>query len=117
MSSDSLQKRASPFADDISQPSKRRRTTSSVTAEPVQFIEAFEDTITPDHPGKKDGAPNFNTQSRMGLRRGIMLALDHVGFDSASEEALESYTQMTEICQWLLVTGQTAWGFAVADLT
>lgn len=36
----------------------------------------------------------------MELRRAITMALGHVGFDSASEEALESFTQMTETCQF-----------------
>jgi hypothetical protein len=52
-----------------------------------------------------EGQPNFNEQHRMQLRRSITLALDHVGFDSASEEALESFTHMTETCQSIMLRG------------
>lgn len=37
--------------------------------------------------------------NRAALQRSIGLALQHVGFDSASEEAMESFTLMTETCQ------------------
>jgi hypothetical protein len=36
---------------------------------------------------------------RDGLRRSIVLALQHVGFDSASEEALDGFTSATETCR------------------
>lgn len=35
---------------------------------------------------------------RKSIQRSIGLALKHVGFDSASEEAMESFTQMVETC-------------------
>lgn len=35
---------------------------------------------------------------RDGLRRSIALALQHVGFEGASVEALESFTEATETC-------------------
>ncbi|KAH8646658.1 hypothetical protein BX600DRAFT_518701 [Xylariales sp. PMI_506] len=40
--------------------------------------------------------PSPETVARDGLRRSIILALQHVGFDSASQEALESLTATTE---------------------
>lgn len=35
-----------------------------------------------------------------GLRRGIALALDKVGFDGAAPEAMESFAAMAEACQY-----------------
>ncbi|KAI1126614.1 hypothetical protein F5Y10DRAFT_209405 [Nemania abortiva] len=40
--------------------------------------------------------PTAGTMARDGLRRSITLALNHVGFDSAREEALEGFTEMVE---------------------
>lgn len=42
--------------------------------------------------------PTVESMGRDGLRRSITLALKHVGFDSAKEEALESFTEMVETC-------------------
>ena len=36
--------------------------------------------------------------ARGGLRRALVLALDHVGFSSATDDALESFLLMTESC-------------------
>lgn len=44
-------------------------------------------------------APNEYNVHREGLQRSIALALNHVGFEAASEEAIESFTAMTETCQ------------------
>lgn len=38
-------------------------------------------------------------EARQGLRRALVLALDHVGFSSATNEALESFLLMTESCK------------------
>lgn len=94
MSSDSPKKRASPASDDTPGPAKRQRTQSSSTAN------SAESPVAAVLPTRIDGPPNFNEQHRMELRRAITLALGHVGFDSASEEALESFTHMTETCQF-----------------
>lgn len=94
MSSDSPAKRASPASDDNPGPAKRQRTQSSSTAH------SAESPVAAVLPTRIDGPPNFNEQHRMELRRAITLALGHVGFDSASEEALESFTHMTETCQF-----------------
>ena len=37
-------------------------------------------------------------EARLALQRSICLALDHVGFDTASAEALESFTAAVETC-------------------
>ncbi|KIH90455.1 hypothetical protein SPBR_01125 [Sporothrix brasiliensis 5110] len=43
--------------------------------------------------------PSANEEARQGLRRALVLALDHVGFSSASNEALESFLLITESCK------------------
>ncbi|CAK7233841.1 hypothetical protein SBRCBS47491_008748 [Sporothrix bragantina] len=40
--------------------------------------------------------PSEDDQARQGLRRALILALDHVGFSSATSNALESFLLMTE---------------------
>lgn len=44
--------------------------------------------------------PNPDTMGRDGLRRSIALALQQVGFDSATPEALESMTSTAETCMF-----------------
>lgn len=39
--------------------------------------------------------------ARAGIRRGIALALDQVGFEGATEEALESFTSIVDTCEAL----------------
>lgn len=95
MSSDSPKKRASSASDDTPGPAKRQRTLSSTST-----AHSAESPVAAILPTRIDGPPNFNEQHRMELRRAITLALGHVGFDSASEEALESFTHMTETCQF-----------------
>ncbi len=45
--------------------------------------------------------PSEEEQARLGLRRALVLALDHVGFSGATNEALESFLLMTESCMLL----------------
>lgn len=94
MSSDSPEKRVSPGSDDTQGPAKRQRTQSSST------VQSSESPIAAVSATRIDGPPSFNEQHRTELRRAITLALGHVGFDSASPEALESFTHMTETCQF-----------------
>lgn len=82
-------KRPSPDSEDLPIASKRQRTNSTHTVSPIPDVERI---------ARKSTLPNFNEQNRMGIRRGIVLALNHVGFDTATDEALESFTQMTETC-------------------
>ena len=42
--------------------------------------------------------PQVQPPARTGLQQCIALVLQHVGFDSASPEALEEFTTMTETC-------------------
>ncbi|ROV99594.1 hypothetical protein VPNG_07746 [Cytospora leucostoma] len=93
MGPESPRKRASssaPTDDNSSLPSKRQRTASS------SGTQATEISVASDLAKRVEGQPSFNEQHRMELRRAITLALGHVGFDSATEEALESLTHMTE---------------------
>lgn len=42
--------------------------------------------------------PTVTALARTGLHRSIALTLEKVGFDSASEEAMESFTNIIETC-------------------
>ncbi|KAI8952603.1 hypothetical protein F4801DRAFT_577365 [Xylaria longipes] len=74
-------------------PSKRQRTT---TLEP----DATSTTPTSGHTTQAAyeavRRPTAENMGRDGLRRSITLALSHVGFDSATEEALEGFTETVE---------------------
>ncbi|KAJ4401102.1 hypothetical protein N0V82_010885 [Gnomoniopsis sp. IMI 355080] len=87
MSADSPsgQKRSCSVPED-SPPTKRQRT------------ESLSNAITLETPGTfpVDEPANEYHVNRKTLQRSIALALEHVGFDSASEEAMESFTLMTE---------------------
>lgn len=99
MASESPRKRAlsSTPTDDNAQPAKRQRTASASTARSTEV------SVASDIATRVEGTPNLNELQRLQLRRAITLALDHVGFDSASEEALESFTHMTETCQSIML--------------
>lgn len=47
--------------------------------------------------------PTATELARTGLRRGIALTLEQVGFDSSSEEAMESFTNIVETCMAVLI--------------
>lgn len=44
-------------------------------------------------------APTHHSNARAGLRRSIALVLSHDGFDSATEQAMESFVGIVESCQ------------------
>jgi hypothetical protein len=46
--------------------------------------------------------PTTAELARAGLRRSITLALEQVGFQSASEEAMESFSSIVETCKMVL---------------
>lgn len=48
--------------------------------------------------------PNLHTQSRQALQRSIALVLHHDGFSATTPEALESFTQLVETCEWYIVS-------------
>ncbi|KAI5860824.1 hypothetical protein GGS23DRAFT_579081 [Durotheca rogersii] len=88
------QKRSSPEDgdDDRDAPSKRRRTLSpeSDSAAPTLAPQAEEpvyDVVT---------RPTAGDLGREGLRRSIGLVLKHVGFDSCTKDALESFTELVD---------------------
>lgn len=47
------------------------------------------------------GFPSMDFQARCGLQRSIAMVLQHVGFDSATPEAMESFTAVVETCEQL----------------
>ncbi|KAJ2986795.1 hypothetical protein NUW58_g4860 [Xylaria curta] len=79
-------------ADGQSRP-KRQRTT---TLEPDARSTTSTLARTPQTAYEVLRRPTEDSLGRDGLRRSIALALSHVGFDSATEEALESFTEMVE---------------------
>lgn len=42
--------------------------------------------------------PTHHYQARTGIQRSIAMVLKHDGFDTATPEALESFTEMVETC-------------------
>ena len=86
-------KRASPAPNELPA-SKRQRTLSlrsSHTAEADHVAES------------KAQTPTTAELARAGIRRGISLVLGHDGFESASEEAMESFTSVVETCKALFI--------------
>ncbi|KAI0120961.1 bromodomain associated domain protein [Xylariales sp. AK1849] len=76
-------------------PCKRQRRTSTLEPE----LETSFDTLNVvgmDAAMEEVERPTAESMARDGLRRSIVLALEHVGFESASREALESLTSTTE---------------------
>lgn len=91
-SAEQSQEGASPIEPN----SKRRRVdepvkprTPSPTPEPMVLAEAF---TTPLY----DDAPKYL------LQRTCALALNHVGFDSATKEAMESFSAQIDTCEYLM---------------
>jgi transcription initiation factor TFIID subunit 8 len=87
-------KRSLTLEDDQAR-KKQKRLSSSVEVpvkEPApKAAQHISPIITPDELAKK------------GLRRGIALALQQVGFEGAAPEAMESFVAMTETCKAALV--------------
>ncbi|KAJ3570416.1 hypothetical protein NPX13_g5739 [Xylaria arbuscula] len=89
----SSRKRASAELEDADRQSssKRQRTTTpKPDATPSAAVPAT------SKPYEVVRHPTVESMGRDGLRRSITLALKHVGFESAKEEALESFTEMVE---------------------
>ncbi len=49
--------------------------------------------------------PTADDVGRDGLRRSIVLALQHVGFDTATKEALEGFTEAVDTCTCAFLLG------------
>ncbi|KAI1866622.1 uncharacterized protein JN550_007475 [Neoarthrinium moseri] len=111
------EKRSSPAAAPGSrdgQPNKKQRTETlepelqpqaQPQTQPQTAMGLAGDEDMPDYPiglagtaaaGEHQGSLNEADFARDGLQRSIVLALQHVGFDSASREALESFTSHAE---------------------
>lgn len=84
----SARKRALSSQNDMPESKRRRRSSADLaqTSEISTRSHESSSTLTADEVAKK------------GLRRSIALVLDRVGFDSASEEAMESFATMVETC-------------------
>jgi hypothetical protein len=75
--------------------SKRQRTT---TLEPEPTSTDTTSVHTTEAAYEVVRRPTAENLGRDGLRRSITLALKHVGFDSAMEDALEGFTETVETC-------------------
>lgn len=109
VSSPKAEKRQSPDDDQTSDQNgrsiKRQRTstleperqrTSTLEPEPVTIpLDASERATAAGEVQK----PSAGDTARDGLRRSVVLALQQVGFDSASQDALESLTSTVETCE------------------
>jgi hypothetical protein len=51
-----------------------------------------------DSPSAFESRPIFNDEPTHLLERSIVLALEHIGFDGASKEALESFRGEVDSC-------------------
>ncbi|KAI1432692.1 hypothetical protein GGR50DRAFT_696811 [Xylaria sp. CBS 124048] len=89
------QKRSSVGLEDPEQQScPKRQRTATVERDFASVVSAL--TPTAQTPYEIARQPTAETMGRDGLRRSITLALKHVGFDSATEEALEAFTETVE---------------------
>ncbi|KAK6846204.1 hypothetical protein PG987_001392 [Apiospora arundinis] len=99
-SSTRLEKRRSSVDSDSSldEPlSKRQRTTAIVEPTPTPKPTAgYSDMTSFALQQELKERPNADSMGRDGIRRSIALALEHVGFDAATPEALESFANNVE---------------------
>jgi len=88
-----LPKRQSPSEDEALPARKRQRIAPLSSDAPATGL--YTSVYSAPH---DDRMPSVDEQARNELRRSIVLALELVGFHSASHEALESFTLVTETC-------------------
>lgn len=84
--------RKRPADAEGAQPSQSKRPKTNTSIRTILAVEAI---------GKSPNAstaPTPDGLAKNGLRRSIALALETVGFDGATPEAIESFTIMTETC-------------------
>jgi transcription initiation factor TFIID subunit 8 len=87
-------KRSSDDTDDQVDRVKRQRT-ETIEAETDRTLIATQKPVY-----DAVNRPTSEDLGRDGLRRSIALVLQHVGFDSATHEALESFTEAVDTCEW-----------------
>lgn len=68
------------------------------TIAPDGELEAREWDEDNETPAISSLAPTQHSSARCGIQRSIALVLKHDGFESATPEAMESFTQMVETC-------------------
>ena len=90
------QKRSLDVLDTPSQDDRAKRQRVS-SAESETTYECFVDS---DSESEAVNKPTSEDLGRDGLRRSIAMTLQHVGFDSASPEAMESFTAAAETCTY-----------------
>lgn len=93
-------KRSLSPAEDVQPNPKRSRMDFDVSE--------MEDLLDDDSRAIESLAPTQQFQARSGIQRSIAMVLKHDGFESASPEALESFTGMVETCELIsgiLLTG------------
>lgn len=75
--------------------------TADVKAADAKTAVVVEDEVpeSKDAPAIKSLLPTKHSNARTGLQRSIAMVLKHDGFDSASPEAMESFTEMVETCE------------------
>lgn len=85
-----VKKRPSDSALNEDHLSKRQRSTDpeQQSATPIEIIPSEKTSEVVRHPDL----------GRDGLQRSIALALNYIGFDAATNDALESFTELVETC-------------------
>lgn len=93
-------KRANPAngASHRDKPSKKPRLTSAVSSSAASTTNTASAATTEAPLYEVVNRPTAQDVGRDGLRRSIAIALEHVGFDAATPEALESFTEAAETC-------------------
>lgn len=84
--------RKRPVDAEGAQPSQPKRPKTNTSRRTILAVDAI------GVSSKATTAPTPDGLAKNGLRRSIALALETVGFDGATPEAIESFTVMTETC-------------------
>lgn len=94
-------KRANPAngASYRDKPSKKPRLASGVSSSTASTTNTASAATTEAPLYEVVNRPTAQDVGRDGLRRSIAIALEHVGFDAATPEALESFTEAAETCR------------------
>ena len=87
----------SPSDESESQPDPKRVRVDNVETTPVEVIEEL--IKEEEAQAIKSLLPTQHSSARAGLQRSIAMVLKHDGFDSASPEAMESFTELVETCK------------------
>ena len=78
------------------QPDPKRARLESGDTQTVDIVDEESQAVKVLHPTQ-------HSQARSGLQRSIALVLNHDGYDSATPEAMESFTELVETCQYIIL--------------